>query len=171
MGSIAVSAGSAASAAYIGLFVIATACASTAHVADDALETPALAPRVPAPVKPAAWANARETASNGGTYRVLWRTSPDVIPRGQTFAIDAWVFAADDPKQAPLPLTNVKLDVDATMPEHGHGMNRIPKITRRDDGGFHVEGLLFHMPGRWELYLDVTSGAITERAQVKLELE
>ena len=57
------------------------------------------------------------------------------------------------------------------MPEHGHGMNRVPKVAPRPDGGFHAEGLLFHMPGRWELYFDVTQGAVTERAQTDVFLE
>ena len=158
----------------MGLFMAAASCASAGHVAEDSSEVGVAAAEAPPPAKPAAWADARELVSNGGTYRVLWRPSPDVIPRGRPFAIEAWIFAAADPKRAPAPLaplSNLSLDVDATMPEHGHGMNRIPKIMRRDDKGFHVEGLLFHMPGRWELHLDVTSGAITERAQVKVELE
>jgi hypothetical protein len=57
------------------------------------------------------------------------------------------------------------------MPEHGHGMNRVPKIEAKEGGRFRAEGLLFHMPGRWELYFDVTRGALTERAQTDVHLE
>ena len=39
------------------------------------------------------------------------------------------------------------------------------------DGHFTVEGMLFHMVGRWELYLDVTRGPLTERAQFEVVLE
>ena len=66
---------------------------------------------------------------------------------------------------------DISLTVDAAMPEHGHGMNRVPKIARADDGHFVVEGLLFHMTGRWELYFDITRGAVTERAQCEVELK
>ena len=31
--------------------------------------------------------------------------------------------------------------------------------------------MLLHMPGRWELYFDVGEGALTERAQIEVELE
>jgi hypothetical protein len=49
-------------------------------------------------------------------------------------------------------------------------MNRVPEVTRAGDG-FLVGGMLFHMPGRWELYLDVTEGALTERAQLEVLLD
>ena len=57
------------------------------------------------------------------------------------------------------------------MPEHGHGMNRVPRIEAKGGGRFRAEGLLFHMPGKWELYFDVTRGALTERAQADVHLE
>jgi hypothetical protein len=68
-------------------------------------------------------------------------------------------------------MRDVRLDVDARMPEHFHGMNRAPVITARPDGTFDVRGMLFHMSGYWELYFDVTRGGVTERAQVAVELE
>ena len=69
------------------------------------------------------------------------------------------------------PRGDIELSVDAAMPEHGHGMNRVPSVAALGDGRFRAEGLLFHMPGRWEIYFDVTRGAITERAQADVELE
>ena len=126
------------------------------------------APAVLEPAQPPPWAGLATIDSNGGSFRIAWRPTPDPIPRGAPWSIDLWVFAARDPAH---PLTGVRLDVDAEMPEHLHGMNRVPRIEPRPDKSFRVEGLLFHMPGRWELYFDVTSGAVTERAQVKVELE
>lgn len=48
--------------------------------------------------------------------------------------------------------------VDATMPEHRHGMNYQPRITSLGDGGFRVEGLMFHMSGRWQIEFEVLHG-------------
>ena len=45
--------------------------------------------------------------------------------------------------------------VDATMPEHKHGMNYAPTIAGSGNGRYKVEGLLFHMPGSWEIAFDV----------------
>ncbi len=47
---------------------------------------------------------------------------------------------------------------DATMPEHRHGMNYRPAITPLGDGRFRVEGMMFHMAGRWELAFEVRNG-------------
>ena len=43
------------------------------------------------------------------------------------------------------------LKVDAHMPEHRHGMNYRPEVKRLAPGRWHAEGLMFHMPGKWEL--------------------
>ena len=61
--------------------------------------------------------------------------------------------------------------VDARMPAHQHGMKQVPSVHPLGDGRFRVEGMLLHMTGHWELYVDVTSGAVTERAQWDLTLE
>ena len=45
--------------------------------------------------------------------------------------------------------------VDATMPEHKHGMNYAPTVQGGGNGRYRVEGLLFHMPGSWEVAFDV----------------
>ena len=134
-------------------------------------ERPAAAPEAPSPAPaptPPAWEGAASLLSHAGTYRLLYRTTPAAIERGKPFAIDVWVFSARDPSR---PLAGLALQADAAMPEHGHGMNRVPAVTRREDGGLHVEGMLFHMLGPWQLYLDVIDGPLAERAQVDVELE
>jgi hypothetical protein len=126
-------------------------------------EEPAAVPDEPAAP---AWEGASELASNAGHYLVRYRTAPDPIPWGDPFALDVWVFGPDGS-----PVEGVVLSVDAAMPEHGHGMNRVTKVTPAEHGGFDVAGMLFHMPGHWELYFDVTRGALTERAQIDVELD
>ncbi len=116
----------------------------------------------------APWEGAREVASNGAGYSLLVKSSVEPLPENEEFALSVWVF---DPARPDAPLGDVTLAADAGMPEHGHGMNRVPAVARRGDGGFEVTGMLFHMGGSWELYLDVTRGAITERAQTRVELE
>ena len=48
--------------------------------------------------------------------------------------------------------------VDAGMPMHGHGMNYRPTMTRLDDNRVRVEGMLFHMPGSWEITTEIRDG-------------
>jgi cytochrome c peroxidase len=43
------------------------------------------------------------------------------------------------------------LAVDAQMPEHRHGMNYRPEVKKVAPGRWRADGLLFHMPGKWQL--------------------
>lgn len=48
-----------------------------------------------------------------------------------------------------------KLIVDAIMPAHQHGMNYTPTVVDLGEGAFRVDGLLFHMPGVWEIQMEL----------------
>ncbi len=48
-----------------------------------------------------------------------------------------------------------KLMVDAIMPAHQHGMNYTPTVINLGEGAFRVDGMLFHMPGVWEIQMDL----------------
>lgn len=137
-----------------------------ACVAPSSEAAPEPTPVVPEqPAAPPAWADANVTESTTGRWDVRWTSAPTPIPENEPFALSVWVLGEDGAA------ADVELVVDAGMPEHGHGMNRVPRVASSADGGFQVDGLLFHMPGRWELYFDITQGALTERAQVVIELD
>jgi hypothetical protein len=106
--------------------------------------------------------------SNDGSYFVAYRATPHPIPLNELFEVSVWVYPAQDRSRA---LTDVNLHADAAMPEHDHGMNTRPKVQANPDGSFKISGMQFHMPGHWQLYLDVTRGSVTERAQFDIELE
>jgi len=90
-------------------------------------------------------------------YAVAYTTTPDPIPVGQHFVVEFAVCTRDGAK----PPQSVR--VDASMPEHKHGMNYRPGITTIRPGTYRAEGLLFHMPGRWELTFDIVAGTTTTR--------
>ena len=50
-----------------------------------------------------------------------------------------------------------ELSVDARMPEHRHGMNYKPAVTKLGADAWRADGLLFHMPGKWELIFAVAT--------------
>ena len=121
--------------------------------------------------------------SNGGRYTVCVTTVPDPVPQNTPFAVNVSVY--ENAARGAL-AHNVILDVDATMPEHHHGMTLTPQVRAFDgpavqellpghgamgNGRFEVRGLLFHMPGRWVIHFDITHGAITERAQLDIDLD
>jgi hypothetical protein len=106
--------------------------------------------------------------SNGGAWRIAYRTDPTPPERGTLFSVEAWVCATAEPDRL---RQDVTLVIDAAMPQHQHGMSRVPTIAPTESGSFRSQGLLFHMAGDWELYFDVTQGAVTERAQVEIDVE
>jgi hypothetical protein len=112
-------------------------------------------PRAPGP-------GPRRVESNGGSYVVTYETVPDPIPLNQPFRLKLDVRPRN-PGTAGTPELGV--EVDARMPAHFHGMTRTPKVVRGADGSFVADGMLFHMPGRWEIYVDISQGAGVERAQ------
>jgi hypothetical protein len=93
-----------------------------------------------------------------------YRTVPATVEVGRHFTVEAVVCAL---ASASAPVT---LRVDATMPEHRHGMNYRPSVVRRGDGVFVADGMLFHMPGRWQLLFDVERGGRVERLSTDIEL-
>jgi hypothetical protein len=64
----------------------------------------------------------------------------------------------------------VRLRVDATMPEHRHGMNYRPVVSARS-AAYRAEGMLFHMPGRWDVTFDVEGNGRSERLTAVLQVE
>lgn len=107
-----------------------------------------------------------EYEAAGKTFRVAFTTAPLPIPMNEPFEIRARIEPIGEK-----PPGEVKLRVDAAMPDHRHGMNTQPQVTREADGSWRVRGMLLHMPGYWELYFDLERDGETERAQYNFELE
>lgn len=155
------------------LLAIAAFCGCATPRPESALEvepvqvphtSPVTAPIARSSAPPAA----TRIASNASTYLVRCVPEITALPSNEPFELELWIADASAPDELAREIT---LAVDAAMPEHGHGMVRRPIVERIGDGHFVARGMLLHMSGRWELYFDVTRGAVTERAQVGVTLE
>lgn len=104
---------------------------------------------------------AARTTVEGGKYTVAYATSPSPVVVGQHFRVDVAVCA-----KAGAPAAR-DLRVDATMPEHRHGMNYRPTVRQSSPGRWRAEGLLFHMPGRWEFAFQVHDGRRDDRVAAR----
>jgi hypothetical protein len=57
------------------------------------------------------------------------------------------------------------------MPDHDHGLPTLPVVTRETSPGrYLLEGVRFHMPGRWQLTLTITSPQGDEIGLLDFEL-
>ncbi len=95
-----------------------------------------------------------------GAVQASWQVEGEPIAVGRHFAIEVRVCPADA----------VLTRVDATMPEHRHGMNYRPSIEPLGPGHYRAQGLMFHMPGHWELRLDVRAAERTESLRESIRL-
>ena len=85
-----------------------------------------------------------------GGHRVWLSVKPADIVVGETFGMTIDVCSQDGG-----PFEGA-LGIDARMPAHGHGMNNAPEVKQQEPGRFRAEGMMFHMPGEWELQLQLS---------------
>jgi hypothetical protein len=139
---------------------VVTVSSSAASEAGPALEEPsAVLPFDPA----VAWGG----PTGEGTYRIAYRPDPSTMPEGEVFSLEVLVLRGGSERAVP----GAMIEVDARMPDHGHGMITVPRVERTGDGHFLVDGMLFQMPGLWELTVDVVEDGVAERATFAIELE
>lgn len=106
--------------------------------------------------------------TDGGSFHVKYTLDPSTITVSEPFDMTFTISAAD---AMDTPLTDATATADANMPAHGHGMNVEPTATDNGDGTTTVSGMVFHMPGHWEVVVDVTEGDTTEQAIFDIVLE
>ena len=69
------------------------------------------------------------------------------------------------------PLSGARMSVVGGMPDHDHGLPTSPIVTGEiTPGRYLLEGVRFHMPGRWLLTFDVISDQGSESATLELRL-
>jgi hypothetical protein len=94
-----------------------------------------------------------EGYTDGQSYYVVYETNPSPIPFNEEFSVLVSVYDND---QKETPLNTVSVDVDANMPDHGHGMNQSPTVSGPSTDIYTAEGLLWHMEGEWELMIYIS---------------
>ncbi len=94
---------------------------------------------------------------------LVFKPSLVPIPVGQHFGIDFVLCPA-------APAAD-EVRVDAQMPEHRHGMNYRASVRNLGPQHYRADGLLLHMPGRWQLIFDVRRGDTVQRLSQTLQVE
>lgn len=94
---------------------------------------------------------------------VLFQPRPAPIKVGELFALDIEVCVTKGEARG--------VAVDATMPDHKHGMNYKPVVKKSVGNAWAATGLMFHMPGRWQFAFEVDTGSGRERVLHNLTVE
>ena len=102
---------------------------------------------------------------DSGTHRLAFAPRPGPLAVGRHFGLDVVVCPREGSSQP------VSLRVDAEMPQHRHGMNYLPTVQRLGDGRYRVEGMMFHMPGRWRLNFDLAADGRLQRLSQEFDVE
>ena len=65
----------------------------------------------------------------------------------------------------------LEVEFDATMPAHQHGMNYDAEVLALGNNTYRVDNVVFHMPGLWEMRLDVRGpdGDFTYTGEIEVE--
>lgn len=95
---------------------------------------------------------------------LVYRTRPQPVRVGERFSVEASLCPR------PAGATVERLAIDATMPEHRHGMNYAPVLRAEGPHGWVADGMLFHMPGRWQISFDVRLAGRSERLDADLDV-
>ena len=106
-------------------------------------------------------------SSQAGGFHARWQPSVAPLPLNESFDATLWLSTGANG----VPIEGAQVSVDCRMPAHRHGMLQEVEISDEGRGRYRVLGLLCHMPGHWVLHVDLTRGAITERAQFDLVIE
>jgi hypothetical protein len=90
-------------------------------------------------------------------FVVSYRTKPAKLAVGQHFVVEMAVC----PKGSEAAPETVR--VDGFMPQHNHGMNYKAVVKAGEGGRYLAEGMMFHMPGRWDFIFEVRGGGKVDR--------
>ena len=90
-----------------------------------------------------------------------YRTVPAKIAVGEHFVVELAVC----PK--PPALLPERIELNAHMPEHRHGMNYRPQLAPLGAGRYRSEGWLFHMPGRWEFVFELGGERLADSVRIE----
>ena len=104
------------------------------------------------------------TTSRGSTLEIFSELDPLAIN-----TIHSWELVLSAADGAPL--NGAQMSVIGGMPDHDHGLPTSPVVTGEiAPGRYLLEGVRFHMPGRWLLTFDVTSAEGRESVTLEFQL-
>lgn len=104
------------------------------------------------------------TTASGISVEIISELSPIAINR-----IHSWRLSLTNASREPV--SGANLTISGGMPDHDHGLPTLPQITEQVEAGFYLlEGIRFHMPGRWQITLTIIHSNSIETAVLDFRL-
>jgi hypothetical protein len=104
------------------------------------------------------------TQPNGLIVSMHSKSKPVVINQ-----IHSWIIFVRNKNGDPV--NNADIRVDGAMPEHDHGLPTLPQVTRHSGNGeYLLEGMKFHMHGRWQLTISISANGNDDTVVFDLNL-
>jgi len=94
--------------------------------------------------------SASHVSSSQGMYVGEFRFDPNPPEVGQN-QLTLQLAAAQDP------VLGASIQLSPYMPAHGHSSSQIPTVSELGDGSYLASGIVYNMPGTWELTIDVSA--------------
>ena len=108
----------------------------------------------------------QEWSSRRGIYTISFEAELDPIEINK---IHSWVLSVRTSSGDPV--TTAEISVLGGMPLHDHGMPTRPRVTEYlGEGQYRLEGMRFHMNGRWEVSVTVKADGKVDTAVIALDL-
>jgi hypothetical protein len=108
----------------------------------------------------------QEWSSRRGVYKISFEAELDPIEINK---IHAWVLSVRTSSGDPV--TTAEISVLGGMPLHDHGMPTRPRVTEYlGEGRYRLEGMRFHMHGRWEVSVTVKADGKVDTTVIALDL-
>jgi hypothetical protein len=106
-----------------------------------------------------------EGAGAAGRFRFELEPHPKSPTLGEHFRV---VTTLRDGETG-APVEGAEVEVDATMPHHGHGMMTVPEHREIGEGRYESRGMKLHMHGRWVLSATARTGTTSDSIAIAFE--
>lgn len=113
-----------------------------------------------------ALSDAASWTSNRGLFVASYSSELDPL---QINKLHTWVLHLEDIQGKAV--LGALIKADGGMPEHNHGLPTRPRVTEElGNGNYRVEGLRFHMGGKWQLTFTIEANDKTDIVVIDVSL-
>ena len=103
------------------------------------------------------------SSPQGYIVKIFSDSNPIVLNR-----IHEWQLSIERDNR---PVSEANITLTGGMPNHDHGLPTQPEVTSESDPGCYiVEGIRFHMPGLWQIVINISGNDSEDTATIEFKL-